>query len=178
MKQGRARISHIVIYCFDFQKMLAFYTGVLGFHPSDIGVARGNEMCFMTLDAEADHHQIVLASGRSGTMEDGPLHHIAFRVDSLGELRRRHAQLLQAGVAAIQPVEHGQALSVYYRDPEGNRLEFFWDTPYYVRQPHIGELDLSLSDEQLLDELVARHEKDPDFKTMAEWKVDTLKALA
>ncbi|MSQ73046.1 MAG: hypothetical protein EXR27_17415 [Betaproteobacteria bacterium] len=67
---------------------------------------------------------------------------------------------------------------MYYRYPEGNRLEFFWDTPCYVRQPVIGQLDLRLSDEQLLDEIVARHGKDPTFKTMAEWKADTARALA
>ncbi|MSQ73047.1 MAG: hypothetical protein EXR27_17420 [Betaproteobacteria bacterium] len=65
MKQGRARISHIVIFCCDFRRMLTFYTSVLGFHLSDIGKARGNDICFLTLDPETEHHQIALASGRS-----------------------------------------------------------------------------------------------------------------
>jgi catechol 2,3-dioxygenase-like lactoylglutathione lyase family enzyme len=178
MKQGRARISHIVIFCYDFRKMLAFYTGVLGFHLSDIGKARGNDICFLTLDPGADHHQLALASGRSGPQEGGALNHVAFRVDSLAELRRRHKSLQEAGVAAIDPVTHGSWLSVYYRDPEGNRLEFFWDTPYYVRQPVVDQLDLGRSDEQLMDEIVAKYGNDPSFKTMDQWRADTEKSLA
>ena len=178
MKQGRARVGHIVIFCCDFRRMLTFYTGVLSFHRSDTGKARGNDVCFLTPDPETDHHQIALASGRSGASEGDPMNHVAFRVDTLGDLRRRHDSLRHAGVAAIEPVSHGSWLSVYYRDPEANRLEFFRDTPYYVRRPVIGQLDLRLSDEQLLDEIVARHGKDLTFKTMAEWKADTARALA
>ncbi len=178
MKPGRARISHVVVFCYDFPRMLDFYTGVLGFHLSDIGKARGNDICFLTLDPESDHHQIALAGGRTGDKEGGPLNHVAFRVDSLTELRARHDSLSAAGVAAIDPVTHGSWLSVYYRDPEGNRLEFFCDTPYYVRQPMIGKLDLSLSDQQIMDAIVATHGGEPEFKTMEEWKREAAKALA
>jgi len=43
MNRGKASISHVVLYCYDFKRMLDFYTTVLGFHLSDIGRARGNE---------------------------------------------------------------------------------------------------------------------------------------
>lgn len=178
MTRARARLSHVVIFCRDFQKMLDFYTAVLGFHLSDIGKARAKDICFLTLDPDADHHQIALASGRVGAKEGGALNHIAFRVDSLAELRRRHASLRQAGVAAIDTVSHGSWLSVYYRDPEDNRLEFFWDTPYYVRQPAFDQIDLETADNQLMDAILAKYGKDPEFKTMAQWKSDTIKTLA
>ena len=40
-------------------------------------------------------------------------------------------------------MDHGNAWSLYFRDPEGNRLEVFCDTQWYVEQPCLEDLDLS-----------------------------------
>ena len=177
MKQGRARISHVVLYCYDFPKMKEFYTNVLGFYLSDAGEARGNQMCFMTLDPDTDHHMLALASGRTGPPEHRVINHIAFRVDSMAELRRRYQQLKAAGVKEIEPITHGSWLSVYYRDIENNRLEFFCDTPWYIRQPIVKPLDLNLSDEEIMRATVEEFGGTPEFKLMTEWKAETTKML-
>ena len=178
MDRGKATISHVVLYCYDFKRMLDFYTSVLGFHLSDVGRARGNDICFLTLDPETDHHQVALASGRQGPKEAGALNHVAFRVKSLAELRKRHEGLKQAGVDSVELITHGSWLSVYYRDVEGNRLEFFWDTPYYVRQPIVEPLDIDLnaSEEEAWRAIEAKYGRDPSFKPMAEWKAEAAKA--
>jgi catechol 2,3-dioxygenase-like lactoylglutathione lyase family enzyme len=180
MSAGKATISHVVLFCYDFPKMLDFYTKVLGFHLSDIGRARGNDICFLTLDPESDHHQLALASGRQGPKEAGALNHVAFRVGSLAELRRRHDELKQAGVQAIELITHGSWLSVYYRDPEGNRMEFFWDTPYYVQQPIVEPLhvDLGATEEEAWRAVEERYGQDPSFKPMTQWKAEAAKAKA
>ena len=170
MDKGRAYLSHIVIFCYDFPKMLDFYQNKLGLQLSDIGKARGNDICFLTFDPDVDHHQIALASGRTGPAEGGALNHVAFRVSTLKELRRRHDQLKAAGVTGIETISHVSWFSVYYRDPENNRLEFFWDTPYYVQQPIVEGLDLSRSDEEIMTDVIARYGKDPSFKPMEDWK--------
>ena len=177
---GKAYLSHIVIYCYDFGKMLDFYTKVLGFHLSDVGRARGNDICFLTFDPEADHHQLALAGGRTGPKEGGALNHVAFRVRSLAELRRRHQSLQQAGVSGIELITHVSWFSIYYRDVENNRLEFFWDTPYYVHQPVVEPLDVSLSasDEEIHRAITGKYGADPSFKTMREWKDKRVKELA
>jgi catechol 2,3-dioxygenase-like lactoylglutathione lyase family enzyme len=175
-QSNTASLSHIVIYCFDFEKMLRFYTQTLGFQLSDIGEARGNRICFLTFDRAADHHQIALAGGRQGEPGAGALNHIAFRVGSLGALRERFDRLKQANVADLETITHGSWFSVYYRDPEGNRLEFFCDAPYYVKQPVVDKLDLSLSDEAILAATVDTYGKDPSFKPMAEWKAEKITA--
>jgi catechol 2,3-dioxygenase len=177
MKYGKATISHVVLYCFDFPKMREFYTNVLGFHLSDTGQARGNDICFMTLDPEADHHMLALAAGRTGSPEDKVINHIAFRVASLTELRKRYAMLNEAGVKSIEPITHGSWLSVYYRDIENNRLEFFCDLPWYIRQPVVKPLDLSLSDDEIMRATVEEFGTTPEFKLMTEWKSGTIKAL-
>ena len=46
--QDKAYLSNIVIFCFDFEKVLDFYTKKIGAHLSDIGIAQGNRICFMT----------------------------------------------------------------------------------------------------------------------------------
>jgi len=170
LKHGKATLSHVVLYCFDFDKMIDFYTSVLGFHLSDKGEARGSQMCFMTLNPEADHHMLALVAGRTGTGEEKVINHISFRVDSLAELRNRHALLTAAGVKNIEPITHGSWLSVYYRDIENNRLEFFFDTPWYVRQPTVRPLDLSLSDDEIMRSTVAEFGETPEFKMMEDWK--------
>jgi catechol-2,3-dioxygenase len=56
-------------------------------------------------------------------------------VPDLASLRRFHAQLLRGGDGHMQTATHGNAVSLYCRDPEGNRLEIFMDTPWYCDQP-------------------------------------------
>jgi catechol-2,3-dioxygenase len=177
MTRARVSVSHVVLFCYDFQRMLEFYTKVLGFQLSDMGRARGNDICFLTLDPETDHHQIALASGRQGPKEAGAFNHVAFRVGSLAELQRRRERLEAASVDGLDPINHGSWLSVYFRDIEGNRLEFFVDTPYYVRQPIVEPLDIPLdvSEQEAWRAIEAKYGRDPSFKPMADWKAEAVK---
>ena len=51
MANGRAVISHVVINCFDFPKMLEYYTKTLGFQLSDHRQDRPQgDICFLTFD--------------------------------------------------------------------------------------------------------------------------------
>ncbi len=169
-----ASLSHIIMYVYDFPMMMEFYTREMGFHLSDIGTARGNDICFMTLDPEIDHHQLGLSSGRTGDPDAGSLNHLAFRLKSLGDLRIRYEALKAADkVSDIDPITHGSWLSVYYRDPENNRMEFFVDTPWYVKQPVVDKLDMSLSDEEMM-RLTEETFRDAEvFRPMSDWKAET-----
>lgn len=174
MPTPKSYLSHIVIQCFDFPKMLDFYTRVLGFHLSDIGGARGQQMAFLTLDPSLEHHQIALATGR--TVQGGGLHHVAFGVHSLKDLNGRLQHLRAQEVNGIELWTHASMLSVYYRDPEDNRLEFFMETPYYVKQPIAETLDVDISAEDAVvwKAIEDKYGKDPSFKLMAEWKRATV----
>lgn len=176
MSTPKSYLSHIVIQCFDFPKMVDFYTNVLGFHLSDIGGARGQQMAFLTLDPSLEHHQIALATGR--TVEGGGLHHAAFGVHSLKELNDRLRHLREHEVDGIELWTHASMLSVYYRDPENNRLEFFMETPYYVKQPIAEALDVDIGAEEAVvwKAIEDKYRNDPSFKLMSEWKRDTVRA--
>jgi hypothetical protein len=47
-------------------------------------------------------------------------------------------------------VTHGIACSVYFYDPEDNRVELYYTTPYQVRQPLGQPIDLEQSNAELL----------------------------
>ena len=61
----------------------------------------------------------------------------------------RHLAFLSNKVDGIDSVDHGNAWSVYFLGPEGNRIEFFCDTPRYTAYPHRVLLDFSLSDREI-----------------------------
>ena len=64
-------------------------------------------------------------------------------------LREMHRRLADEKVRDLYPVSHGNALSVYFLDPEGNRIELFVDTPWYCKQPMRIPMDMNLPDEKL-----------------------------
>jgi hypothetical protein len=67
-------------------------------------------------------------------------------------------------------VSHGTTWSIYFRDPEDNRLELFTDTPWHVNQPCRFEVDFAMSNEELL-EFTERRIKDlPGFVEVSKWR--------
>jgi catechol-2,3-dioxygenase len=153
------KFSHMGISVKDMPRMEAFYTRALGFTVTDRGEAGGMQLVFLSRDP-LDHHQIVLASGRPSELpantanpQFGPsINQISFRLGSLADLRDVHERLLAEGASDLFPANHGIAWSIYAHDPEGNNLEFFVDTDWYIKQPFLIPLDLSRSDEELTRE--------------------------
>jgi len=105
------------------------------------------------------------------------LNHMAFRVGSLAKLRQRHDALVAAGAGDIDPTTHYTWLSVYFRDPENNRMEFFCDTPWYVDQPIVEKLDMSLSDGEIMRLTEQQSRAAAGFRPMADWKTDAAAEL-
>lgn len=142
-------ISHFEIKARDPERLLEFYTGALGFVVTDRGPPGTYPMIFLSANA-GEHHQLVLAAAEAGDFAAGSLDHIAFRVGDLGALRGYHAALEGHGVVTVETVSHGTTWSLYFRDPEGNRLVLFADTPWHIAQPLRFPIDLSMPDDQLI----------------------------
>ena len=132
--------------------MLGFYTGVLGFRITDrgpLGEEGGPEIVFMS-QVETDHHQLAFLPIRKGDEPSNSLDHMAFRVDSLADVRTMGETLKADGRATgLAPVTHGNAWSYYFKDPEGNGIEVFCDTPWHVAQPQAKAWDPGLTDAEL-----------------------------
>jgi catechol 2,3-dioxygenase len=157
----RLTFSHFGVSCFDLARMEDFYTRVLSMTVSDRGEVAGGSarLVFLTTDP-SEHHQLVLASGRTeGTIQEGPvlggsfgsaIFQLTFRLADLATLRRVQQRLVAEGNTNFVPLNHGNSWSLYTRDPEGNALELVVDSPWYVQQPCGELLDLSLDDAEIL----------------------------
>lgn len=171
------KFSHMGLSVKDIPAMEAFYTGVLGFTVTDRGHAGGMQLVFLSRDP-LDHHQIVLASGRPPELpanvanpQFGPsINQISFKLGGLSDLRDIHERLLAAGGDSIFPANHGIAWSIYAHDPEGNNLEFFVDTEWYITQPFLIPLDLGQSDQEIYELTRKMCEESEGFEPYTEWR--------
>ena len=171
-------LSHVGIYVKDMPRMVDFYSGFLGFAVSDRGATRdGGEIVFMTRDPR-EHHQFVLATGRPAELPFNIVNQLSFRVDSLDTLRELHSGLKTEATVELGTVTHGNALSVYFHDPEQNRVELLIDTPWYVPQPCRIPVDLSLSDDALWASIEKAARALPGFKPRAAWVADIERRIA
>ncbi len=168
--------SHIGIYVRDIARMEAFYTRFMGFTITDRGDLDSPNgkvsLLFLSRDPN-EHHQLVLATGRPENSGFNTVNQMSFRVDSLATLRALYNGMVKGDMrgemSEVSPACHGNALSVYVRDPEGNRLELFVDTPWYVNQPMRVPFDFSLDDAGLWD-WAERHARSlPGFRPRSEW---------
>jgi len=160
--------SHMGMFVTDAARMEDFYTRVLGFAVTDRGMLGSTSLVFLSRDPK-EHHQIVLASGRPPAAGFNTVNQISFRMADFAGLREMHRRLQAEAVKELAPVSHGNALSVYFKDPEGNRIELFIDTPWYVQQPVRIAMDMSLSDADLWRWAESEARKLPGFKPAEEW---------
>ena len=173
--------SHFGLHCFDLDAMVAFYTRILGMAETDRGTLPTPDdgsvrIVFLSCEPR-DHHQVVLIEGRSVERGATLINQLSFRLDSLATLRSLKAKLDEADVPIQRQTNHCISWSTYFHDPEGNRIEAFVDAPYYVHQPIIEPLDLSLTDEEIVRQTEAMFGDDPSFKRLDEWKREFARVL-
>ena len=166
----RLSLSHATVAVRDLDVMLDFYCGVLGFAVTNRGEVGEGEMAFISQDP-TEHHQMVFVSGLPETEHQFVMaDHMAFRTGTLDDLRAVGARLDEAGVEGVIPINHGNAWSLYFNDPEGNGLECFVDSPFHVAQPFADGLDLSADDATIEAETRSKIQDDDEFQPLAEWQ--------
>ena len=161
-------ISHFEIKVRDLPTMEKFYTHTLGFLLTDRSQPGGHQMVFLSRNA-GEHHQVVLREAEDGSFSAGSFDHLAFRVEDLTALRKLHGALISCGDLAIETVCHGTTWSIYFRDPEDNRIEFFVETPWHVAQPVRFPIDLSLADDDLMSWTKDKLKSLADFQPSEQW---------
>jgi catechol-2,3-dioxygenase len=169
--------SHMGLYVTDLEAMRDFYTRVLCFLVTDEGLLRGRTLLFLSRDAR-EHHQIVLVEGRPPEGPYNVVNQVSLRAGSLVELRAFIAGLRREGITDLRTVTHGMAWSVYFPDPEGNHIEVFVDSPWYVEQPISDPMDLERAEEEILEETEARYKDLPSFQPFDEWRAALAKRIA
>ena len=164
------------MYVADAARMEDFYTRVLGFSVTDRGSLGATKLVFLSRDSR-EHHQIVLASGRPDGQAFNPINQISFRMAEFPGLREMHRRLAAEKVRDLYPVSHGNALSVYFLDPEGNRIELFVDTPGHCQQPVRVPMDMTLNDAELWAWAEAEARKQPDFMPIDDWRAQQARLM-
>ena len=122
-------IGHAVLKVRDLERSEAFYRDVLGLQVCG---RMEDRMVFFT--AGESHHDLAIASvGRDAPAADPNavgLAHIAFRIgDSFEQLQEAATTLRSKGVEIERSADHRASLSIYFRDPDGNQIEFYVDQP-------------------------------------------------
>lgn len=165
----KAHFRHLGIFAFDPVALSKFYSRWFALVVSDHGIgSTGHEVIFMTADPQ-EHHQLAIANGRQP--EWPGMNQISFVYDSLADLKQLAADFAQAGVPILQQKDHGNTWSIYVQDPEGNRIECYTPTPWYVSQPIWWPLDLlTESEETIFERTKATAMAHPSFSSRADWQ--------
>src|SRR5262245_46675039 len=124
------KLGHIQLRVRDLERSKAFYRDVLGFRVAEQDAKHGD--LFMTLGE--DFHTLDMAQHDSPETARSPARplgvaHIAFQVASYEALGEAYGTLLQHGVRIERAVDHVNQRSIYFSDPDGNRLEIYYEMP-------------------------------------------------
>ena len=163
--------SHMGFYVRDLERMARFYKDVMCFFETDQGDLGPVQLKFFSRDP-TEHHQLVLATGRPADLAFSVINQISMRVPDLATLREvRDRVNADPDVSDLVCATHGNAISIYFRDPEGNRLEVFMDTPWYCEQPLREPVDLDQNDDIVMAQSEKLARSRPKFQSRAEWLV-------
>jgi catechol-2,3-dioxygenase len=166
------KFAHVVYQTRRFDEMLSWYRTVF---EADV-VYENPALAFLTYDDE--HHRFAFANldilkpggdSRDNRGEIG-VNHVAYTYANVGHLMDTYARLKRADITPYWPVHHGTTLSLYYADPDGNRMEFQVDVgtvqeaTTLMRTPAFADNPVGVMYDP--DALLARFEAGEDEKTL------------
>jgi catechol-2,3-dioxygenase len=125
------KLAHVVFQTNHRMAMQDWYCEVLGGRV----IYENARLSFVTYDDE--HHRVAFldygpltprpraeGGGMAVAATDHPgVHHVAFTFGSMGELLDNYLRLKARGILPFRSINHGPTTSMYYADPDGNRIE-------------------------------------------------------
>ncbi len=160
---GIVELGHTGLWVHDLVAMRRFYEEVLGLTVTDADDEWG--IVFLSSRPAHEHHELVLQRGRTSPIGSKAVHQISWRLADLDSLVAYHRTFLAEEVRIQQVVTHGNALGIYFFDPEGNRNEVYWQTDVATPQPFRRSIDLDAAPDDILaaaEQL--RHEGGPTYQ--------------
>jgi catechol-2,3-dioxygenase len=146
---GIQKLGHVGIYAQDLPKLREFYTSVVGLQIAD----EAPGAVFMSSDPDREHHEFVLFAG--SPEQKTCVQQISFSCESLEDIRQYYHRFKENGVRFRSVTSHGNAVGLYFFDPEDNVCEVYWTTPWKAHQPYGVAVDLNKDLEALKREIQA-----------------------
>jgi catechol-2,3-dioxygenase len=147
------RLSHVGLHVTDLEKEMAFYRDVLGLQVTDQDPEAG--IVFMSARPDIEHHELLLAAGRTSPRDAKWLQQISFRCGTLDDVLDYYREFEARGVPIVYTVTHGNTVSIYFRDPEDNVVEVYWPTNLKARQGFLLPVDLTKAPNELMADVQA-----------------------
>jgi catechol-2,3-dioxygenase len=124
------RLNHAVLYVRDVDRSVRFYEEALGF---TVAVQLPGAAFLKVPDSHNDHDLGLFAIGMNAA--DSPagrgavgLYHLAWEVETLGELQQVAERLSRMG-ALVGASDHSTTKALYAKDPDGIEFEVSWLVP-------------------------------------------------
>lgn len=163
------RIHHVAYRCRDARETVAFYQRVLGMDfqlaiaedrvPSTkapdpymhvfLDAGMGNVLAFFELPNSPE-------MGFDANTPDW-VQHIAFELETYEELLAAKATVEAEGLEVIGPTNHGIFQSIYFRDPNGHRLELAVNTRSEAELDELHRVAPAMIDEWSATKKAPRH---------------------
>jgi catechol-2,3-dioxygenase len=133
-------LGHVGIHVTDLERQAAFYERVIGLTVTDRDLEIG--MVFFSSHPDDEHHELLLCGGRTSPPGTLLLQQVSFHCATLDDMIEYYRRLRANDVKIDMVVTHGNAVAIYFYDPEGNRCEIYWKTGLPARQPFLEAIDL------------------------------------
>ncbi len=123
------QLAHINIYVRNAERSRQWYEDLLGLHTYGI---RPGRAAFMSADLSNSHEIALVEVGENAP---GPqkgqvgLNHMAWYMESLDDLKELYHRIKDRNIEIEQVSDHGHAVGIYIRDPDGNGIEVSYEMP-------------------------------------------------
>jgi catechol 2,3-dioxygenase-like lactoylglutathione lyase family enzyme len=150
-------LGHVGLYCRDLPSQERFYTEVLGLTKTDENREQG--LIFLSAQPDQEHHELLLVAGRNVGDDAHVIQQISFRCPSLADVTSYYQRFRAQSVPIDMVVSHGNAIGVYFFDPEGNRGEVYCPTGLLAHQPFLQAVNLDDDLEAILQDVASSVER-------------------
>lgn len=123
--------GHVALVVGDVEASKAFYHDLLGLSVREedpdhggtfLGVGRYGHNVDLFPQSAVSSEQMAELNGQR-------LHHFALRLETEEDLHEAYRALKAAGVTIEATMAHESQHSIYLKDPDGNRVELYWEFP-------------------------------------------------
>jgi catechol 2,3-dioxygenase-like lactoylglutathione lyase family enzyme len=123
--------GHVALVVNDLAKSKAFYHDTLGMEIREEDPDHGGTF----LGVGVHGHNVDLfprsavAADQLDALAGQRMHHLALQVATQEDLVEAYNTLKEAGVKIENTMNHESQHSIYIKDPDGNRVEIYWEFP-------------------------------------------------